>query len=120
MLISDAEADAVPVVVDESTISVTFVSTSFTADTPDHLLKQQPEIPDLNIIISEHFLRPIPPLLRKPLTLYLARLFLIKIANALYVFLPLQAQRYIMHPRLQPLIMPLPENGKLVNQALAQ
>ena len=40
MLISDAEADAVPVVVDESTISVTFVSTSFTADTLDHLLKQ--------------------------------------------------------------------------------
>lgn len=84
------------------------------------LLKQQPKVPNLEIFIPKNLLGPFPSLARDPLGLDLATLFLVKIPDSFDIFVADQAERDIVDPRPQPLVMPLAEHGQLVDQTIAE
>lgn len=85
-----------------------------------NLLEQKPEIPNLQVIIPQNLLGPVSTSLCDPLALDASDDLLIKVAHALGVLVTGQTERDVMHPRPEPLVVPLSEHGELVDQTLAQ
>jgi len=68
--------------------------------------------------MSNHLVRPILRHDRHPFRLLLAQLVLIEPSHGLEPLVPLQTKRYVMRPGLEPLVMPLAEDGPLIDETV--
>src|SRR3569833_4217353 len=82
-------------------------------------LQQQPKEPHLEVDIAQHLVGPVAALHRHALGLLLAEGAVAEEADALEPLVTLETEGDVVDPRFEPLVVPLTEDGELVDEAAA-